>query len=353
MATGHYLGDTGDFSQHDLYRIYLGARRRHRGAFLENDAVLGDVDEHFKGDYLDEDTVLKLAREKGFSTAAMGKLGPTLIFDHTDRTGQESPSFSTIPPAAITACRCRDEVKDALTKAGLPLATPARGDNGKAGDAKTPGTTVANVAQQAYFADVATKVVLPMFKARNKPFVLVFWSRDPDGSQHNQGDSLNTSRPASTGRHRSPASRMPTTISRSFARRLTISASLRPPISSSPPTTASRPSPRRARPARRPRSATTTRRRTSCPWASSRSISPRRSDLPLFDPDDKNARRRRRHPSEGRQWPDRPGSGQARPRGRHQWRLRPDLSAQQGQEARRAHHRNAAGAGLCQRAVCR
>ncbi len=31
-----------------------------------------------------------------------------------------------------------------------------------------------------------------MFKARNKPFVLVFWSRDPDGTQHNQGDSLLT-----------------------------------------------------------------------------------------------------------------------------------------------------------------
>jgi arylsulfatase A-like enzyme len=28
-----------------------------------------------------------------------------------------------------------------------------------------------------------------MFKARNKPFVLVLWSRDPDGTQHNQGDS--------------------------------------------------------------------------------------------------------------------------------------------------------------------
>ena len=92
-----------------------------------------------------------------------------------------------------------DEVKDALTKAGLPLATPPRGDNGKAGDAKTPGTTVANVAQQDYFADVATKVVLPMFKARNKPFVLVFWSRDPDGSQHNQGDSLNTITPGING----------------------------------------------------------------------------------------------------------------------------------------------------------
>jgi len=38
-----------------------------------------------------------------------------------------------------------------------------------------------------------------MFKARTKPFVLVFWSRDPDGSQHNQGDSLNTLTPGING----------------------------------------------------------------------------------------------------------------------------------------------------------
>src|SRR6202790_2263422 len=87
----------------------------------------------------------------------------------------------------------------ALTKANLALAAPSRGDNGKAGDAKTPGTLVPNTAQQAYFADVAAKIVLPMFKARNKPFVLVFWSRDPDGSQHNNGDSLNTVTPGITG----------------------------------------------------------------------------------------------------------------------------------------------------------
>jgi hypothetical protein len=91
------------------------------------------------------------------------------------------------------------EMKAALTKAGLPLATPSRGDNGKAGDAKTPGTTVPNTAQQAYLVEVANKVVLPMFKARNKPFVLVFWSRDPDGSQHNTGDSLNTVTPGING----------------------------------------------------------------------------------------------------------------------------------------------------------
>jgi arylsulfatase A-like enzyme len=42
-------------------------------------------------------------------------------------------------------------------------------------------------------------VVLPLFKARNKPFVLVFWSRDPDGTQHFQGDSLNAVTPGING----------------------------------------------------------------------------------------------------------------------------------------------------------
>jgi Type I phosphodiesterase / nucleotide pyrophosphatase len=92
-----------------------------------------------------------------------------------------------------------EEIKTALTRAGLPLATPPRGENSKAGDAKTPGTLVPNTVQQAYFVDVATEVVLPLFKARNKPFVLVFWSRDPDGSQHNNGDSLNAVTPGING----------------------------------------------------------------------------------------------------------------------------------------------------------
>ena len=178
--------------------------------------------------------MLKLARDKGYSTAALGKLGPTLIFDHTDRA--DRPGLHSIviddSTGGKTGVPLSDEMKDALTKAGLPLATPSRGDNGKAGDAKTPGTVVPNIAQQAYFADVASKVILPMFKARNKPFVLVFWSRDPDGSQHNNGDSLNTVTPGINGPDLAwPASRMPTTISRSCARRSTISASAPPPTS--------------------------------------------------------------------------------------------------------------------------
>src|ERR1700754_3912964 len=197
MATGHYLGDTGDFSN----TIYTGYTSVPAGdttvPFRENDAVLADVDDHFKGDYLDEETVLKMAREKGISTAAIGKVGPTLIFDHADRG--KNTIIVDDSTGGKTGVPLSDEMKDAMGKANLPLTASGRGDNAKVGDAKTPGTTVANVAQQAYFADVATKVVLPMLKARNKPFVLVFWSRDPDGSQHNNGDSLNTITPGING----------------------------------------------------------------------------------------------------------------------------------------------------------
>jgi hypothetical protein len=201
MATGHHLGDTGTFSN----TIFTGYSSAPAGdtvvPFIENDAVLRDVDEHFGGNYLNEETILQLARGKGFSTAALGKVGPTLIFDHTDRL--DKPGLHSIiiddSTGGKTGVPISQEMQDALTKANLPLVTPSRGDNGKAGDAKTPGTVVPNTAQQAYFADVASKVVLPMFKARGKPFVLVFWSRDPDGSQHNTGDSLNTITPGING----------------------------------------------------------------------------------------------------------------------------------------------------------
>jgi hypothetical protein len=197
LSTGHYLGDTGTFSN-TIWTGYVSAPAGDTVTpFLENDAVLGDVDEHFKGDYLSEETILKMAREKGFSTAAIGKVGPVLVFDHTDR-GKNTIVIDD-STGGKTGVPLSEDMKAALTRAGLPLTAPSRGDNAKVGDAKTPGTTVANVAQQAYFADAATKAVLPMFRDAKKPFVLVFWSRDPDGSQHNEGDSLNTITPGING----------------------------------------------------------------------------------------------------------------------------------------------------------
>ncbi len=198
LSTGHHLGDTGTYSNTVFTGYPVGPANNSVTPFIENDAVLGDIDEHFAGNYVNEEAVMKAARARGFSTAAIGKVGPTLMFDHTERSGRTTiiVDDATGTPSGIPLS---DEVKTALAASGLPLAAPSRGDNGKTGNFNTPGTTVANVAQQRYFADVATKVVLPMLKARNKPFVLVLWSRDPDGTQHNQGDSLNAVTPGING----------------------------------------------------------------------------------------------------------------------------------------------------------
>ena len=198
MATGHMLGDTGDFSN----TIYAGFEVPGAGnsltPFLENDAILGDIDDHFSGNYLNEATILKLARDRGYSTASIGKIGPALIFDPTERSGNQTVLIDDATGTA-RGIPLSSEVTERLQAANLAIAAPSRGANGVAGDMTKPGTLTANVLQQDYFTAVTTRVVLPMFKKRNKPFVLVFWSRDPDGTQHYQGDSLNVLVPGING----------------------------------------------------------------------------------------------------------------------------------------------------------
>lgn len=203
IATGHGLGDTGDFGN----VIYtgpepLGTPVNGTIATLENDAVLGVVNSRFGGNYLSETSVLAAARAKDYSTAAIGKLGPTAIQDVgartgdgtiivDDSTGDDGPTSAGVPLAP--------DIAAAIRKAGLDTAAPDRGLNGWPGTAIMPGVHVANVEQQNWFVAIAAKVVLPRFKAAGKPFMMVFWSRDPDGTQHNQGDSLNSLTPGING----------------------------------------------------------------------------------------------------------------------------------------------------------
>ena len=189
MATGHYLGDTSIFANNIYAGFPIPSARNAAMAFIENDAVLGDIDEHFSGNYIDEETILHVAQRAGFNTAAIGKLGPTLIFDHTARDGAESVIIDDAT-GSKTGIPLANWVSDGLTAAKLQVVAPSRGDNGKPGNLNEPGTKAANVEQQEFFAKALTEVVFPKFKQDGKPFVVVFWSRDPDGTQHNQGDSL-------------------------------------------------------------------------------------------------------------------------------------------------------------------
>ena len=221
IATGHLLGDTGDFSN----TVWVGHATFDTGnfnlspgtpvPFLENDQILADVNAHYDGNYLGEESLLSAARSHGYHTAAIGKLGPTAIQDVTTiRAGNgsfQSDSEGLVVDDATGApggVPLPPPLRAEIEKAMLPLDAPTRNNgygatsrynNGYSGDFVAPGTLMPNAVQQQWFVDVTTRAILPWFEREAKPFAIVFWSRDPDGTQHNQGDSLNRLSPGING----------------------------------------------------------------------------------------------------------------------------------------------------------
>jgi hypothetical protein len=155
-----------------------------------------------------------LARLSGYSTASVGKVGPVAIQDASQLQpvgGQfQTPQtvFIDDSTGGSSGIPLRADIAAAITAAGLSTTAPNRSNgcgstdqcnNGYSGNNTSPGTTSANTVQQQYFADVTTKAILPTFVSSGQPFALLYWSRDPDGTQHNQGDSLNLLTPGING----------------------------------------------------------------------------------------------------------------------------------------------------------
>jgi len=184
IATGHYIGDTGNFGN-QLYAGFPSPEANGASTpFLENDAILGEMNEHFGGNYLSEQSLLAAARKAGFQIAAIGKTGATAIQDVPARDGVSAiiiddaigtPAGSTVSP----------EIAAAMKDAGLPSTAPK--------------TAQPNNAQEQYLLSIATRIVLPKFKAAGKPFILLFWSRDPDSTEHGQKDSVGILSPGING----------------------------------------------------------------------------------------------------------------------------------------------------------
>src|SRR5262249_20961394 len=106
IATGHNLGDTGDFSN-SIYAAYPSFNTGNFGnlpgtvtPFVESDQVLADMNEHFGGNYLGEDSLMALARQAGYLTATVGKLGPVAIQDVTQLNPLSAKNFVS-PSATI------------------------------------------------------------------------------------------------------------------------------------------------------------------------------------------------------------------------------------------------------------
>src|SRR5579862_5037685 len=81
IATGHGLGDTGDFSNTLWagYPIYetgnFNLPLASPTPFIENDRVLADLSSHYNGNFLTESTLMTAAMNSGYNTAVVGKAG--------------------------------------------------------------------------------------------------------------------------------------------------------------------------------------------------------------------------------------------------------------------------------------
>ena len=209
IATGHYPGDTGQFANQILigYPLFMtGALGQSPDTMVpdvEDPFVLADINRRFGGNYIREASLLAFARSYGYNTAALGKTGPAASQDLSEaaavRGRMRDPVTIILEGATGTprAVPLTAATLALLKAAGLPPAPPPRDQS--TGTNTVPGTRAANVEHQQWFADAATKAILPAFAKSNEPFVLVYWSGDPDYTQHAQGDSLNQLAPGING----------------------------------------------------------------------------------------------------------------------------------------------------------
>lgn len=209
IATGHYPGDSGLFGNN----LFVGRRLFSSENFgqrpgtptpnVENNQVLADINELFQGNYVREPTLLSVAREHGYNTVAVGKVGPTAM-QGVSQVNVADRRF-TVPSTIIidgvtgtsTGIPLGADVAKWIADAHLGTGPPPRTQS--AGTNVTPGSLSANLEHYRWLADATTKAILPKFVATGKPFILVFWSGDPDQTQHAQGDSLNSLVPGING----------------------------------------------------------------------------------------------------------------------------------------------------------
>jgi len=185
IATGHYIGDTGNFGN----TLYVGqpmiSLKNSPLGFLENDTVLSEMNQKFGGNYLNETTLIAAARAKGWQTAIIGKEGPARIQDST-ATADGNETLIV------------DDATGGEGGLGLPTWFSAGMRQAFVGPV-APKPAVPAIEQEVWLMKATTRIVLPHFQERGKPFALLFWSRDPDISQHNTKDSVGEMLPGING----------------------------------------------------------------------------------------------------------------------------------------------------------
>ena len=188
LATGHQPGDHGDFANY----AYPGEPWLDHAGFsrvigYEDDAILADMDARFDGNYLHETGLLAAAQAHGYNVVSIGKSGPTGIqMRAMPGTGGEALLIDEALGSGLPNAPTLPAVYTPLFEAAhLAPAPPQRG--------------LPNRTQQEWFTRTATDVLLPHLRQAGRPFLMVFWSPDPDSTQHSQTDSLNQLTPGING----------------------------------------------------------------------------------------------------------------------------------------------------------
>lgn len=192
IATGHYVGDTGNYAN-TLYAAFPVACKKGEPtvvAFVEDDCVLRAMKAHYGEGYIGQTTLAEAAHAKGYNTVIVGKKGPAAI-QWLGALDSKNETLGDPFGLFIDETTNRPANPD-----GTPtMSTTLGGDIAKlfekAGGAPMPPTTVVpNLPQQAYMISGITQGLIPILKKDGKPFLLVYWSRDPDITQHGATDSM-------------------------------------------------------------------------------------------------------------------------------------------------------------------
>jgi len=189
IATGHYLGDTGDYANTLYMGFPVACRMNMTVAFLEDDCILREVKAHFGDAYLGQTTLLQAARAAGYNTILVGKKGPAAIqflgaLDSKDNR-VDGPLGIFIDEATNRAENADGTPTKSTMLSGLLAAEVLHAT----GEGAPAFTSTPNLTQQSYLLSATTQVLIPDLKESGKPFAMLFWSRDPDITQHGAIDS--------------------------------------------------------------------------------------------------------------------------------------------------------------------
>jgi arylsulfatase A-like enzyme len=189
IATGHYLGDTGNYGNTLYTGFPVPCHQDTTVTFIEDDCILRDIKAHFGEDYIGQTTLLQAARAAGYDTIAVGKRGP-LAIQFLAALDSKNDRVDGPLGVFIDEATNRPANRDGTPTKSTMLNGKLAADILKATGADAPALTSApNLTQQSYLLSATTQVLIPDLKDSGKPFVMLFWSRDPDATQHNADES--------------------------------------------------------------------------------------------------------------------------------------------------------------------